>query len=161
MEISDSRSAPRIEALIAVGGPVAAGAAAGFGQGLGVTLTDSLRLPVVMLLTAALTLPALWVAAAVIGSGPRLGAFAAASLSSLREAGTLLLGFSPALLFLSATTAGADDSTLAVLALAVLVGLRGLFLRLRGSVAMNAGAQAVFAGWALMSGFLGLLLITR
>lgn len=148
---------------LALAGPAAAGAAAGFRSGALETVRLGAALPATVIGVAVLTLPALYVATTYVGASPSLDRLSSAALAALRDAGIALLGLAPALLFLAATS-DVDHARAwsgVAFAASAFVTVRALS---RG-VGLGAGSElshrAVFGAWALVSVAIGGLLAAR
>lgn len=145
-----------LDLSLAMGGPAALGLTLGLTGAAHGWLHPTWTLPAAMLGTTLLMLPALYIGGALAGADATARRVARDTLGALREAGLGCLGLAPAMLFLCATS-GEGGGQLAVglsLALAALLGLRGLYTRLYarlGSGAAKAKATLVFAAWTLVA----------
>ncbi len=141
--------------LVAFGGPAAAGALLGLRAGAADALAQAGALPAVMAGTAALTLPALYIGASILGLVPAADVMARATLAALRATGLLLLGLAPALAFLIATLPSPSVALALVAAAtagAVLAGLRTLHLALSAAAPADRPPlllTALLTGWSL------------
>jgi len=130
------------------------GASLGMRHGLAAGAEAALGLLVVLLGVAAVTLPGLYIAAALVGVAPALGDSLKAASRALRDAGLVLLGLSPPVAFLVATAEQRSTVWLlghAALALAVVLALRTLYRRLLKPLGRPARALPVFLGWAAVA----------
>lgn len=146
-------SPPLVSALIAVAGPAAAGAAVGLPLGTRQMLAHAAAVPGIIVGVTVFMIPALYIATTLAGVSPPAARVGRAALGGLRSTGILLLGISPALLFLLTTT---PVGLLSLLLIAVvllgsaLIGLRALYSLLFDGAASHARSIPVFAGWSLV-----------
>ncbi|MCA9541685.1 MAG: hypothetical protein KC620_22465 [Myxococcales bacterium] len=153
----------RARAAWAVAGPAAVGLCLGLRFDPGAAATLAIALPAVMLGVTALTTPTLYIGAAFVGVAPKPRAVLAALSDGLADAGRVLLGLAPALMFLTVTSTSKRTGlalAAAALLLGSLLGLRLLYRRLFPTGA-SARAMALFAGWALVNLGLGAHLLMR
>lgn len=98
------------------------------------------------------TLPALYIAAALTGAAPPLGRLVSEGASALESGSIALLGLTPALLFLLATAGHNQAAVLlgrGTIAIGTVVALRSLFVR--AFVPEGARAALVFVIWSLVA----------
>jgi len=121
----------RVRALLAAAGPACAGAAIGAPFGLAQAATEAALLPAVIVGVAAATFPALYVGLSLFRCAPPTRELVAAGGRALGATGMLLLGLTPALLFLLLT---ADEPArvlalcaIPAVAISAVLGLRALF----------------------------------
>lgn len=145
----------RRDLLPLVAGPASLGLCVGLRHGLGAALVFAVAMPAIWLGVAALTVPALYVGAAVAGVAPPAVRVAPAVGAGLRDAGVALLGVAPAALFLVATSA--DPATVHAIACGVAglgagLGLWRVARRMLGQVSEEGVGRAVAlgAGWAVV-----------
>lgn len=144
---------PLASALIAVAGPSAAGVAIGMPLGTRQMLIHAAVVPGIVVGVTLFMIPALYIASTLAGVSPPADCVARAALCGLRSTGVLLLGLSPALLFLLSTTPVGFVSLLliaAVLAAAAVAGMRALYKMLFDSAERAARSIPVFAAWAVV-----------
>lgn len=143
--------------LIALAGPAAIGACVGWPIGAEGMMTVSALLPLSFVAVGLMTLPGLYVGAALVGAAPDAREMAAAVLNACRDQGIALLGLAPALLFLCATATDIHEAmvmgTIGVM-LGTAVGMRAFYHRLR-EVAHSGLIMGIFAIWAMLSAGLG------
>jgi hypothetical protein len=151
-------------ALLAVTGPALVGAALGMPFGLSRLLSQAAAVPAIVVGLSVLMIPALYIATTLIGVAPAAERVAAASVSALGAAGTVLLGLAPATLFLIATS----RTTLVVWVLGFLVlsagmlaSLRILFSDLFSTSGARLRALPVFLIWTVVTLGLGAHLVVR
>lgn len=147
------------DALTAFAGPAAIGACLGWTSGAATLLTTSLTLPLSFALVGALTLPGLYIGAALADAAPPLHMMARTAIGALRDQGVAFLGLAPALLFMSATSTDVHESlalgTL-VVTLGALIGMHAFYSRVRANQPQDSlRVGAVFALWALANLGLG------
>lgn len=150
-------------ALLTLGGPATVGACLGLSSGIQPMLTGALALPLVVVGTAAFTLPGLYISSAFTGIAPPAGEVFDATMLSLRRLGLLLVGLAPSLTFLVATSPGeAPRIVLAytVLGASALVGLHSFARKVFGPEP-TPRAVAISTVWGLLSLFLGWQLLDR
>lgn len=147
-------------ALLAAAGPAALGACLGMPRGLGAMFEQAASLPAIFAGTTLITLPALYIGAAVFGVAPSARRVAASAAEGLAAAGLAFLGLAPALLFLLSTSV--DEASALPLLLGTIVaaigaffGLRAFHQRLFAGVEQRGRAFAVFAGWSLVAAGIG------
>jgi len=146
-------SPPLVSALLAIAGPAAAGAAVGMPLGTKQLLAHAIAVPGIIVGVTVFMIPALYIATTLAGVSPPAARVARAALGGLRSTGVLLLGVSPALLFLLITTPVGFLSLLligTVLAGAAVVGMRALYSLLFDGTGSPARSIPVFAGWSLV-----------
>ena len=147
---------------MAIAGPALVGAALGLPDGPAAVAARAALLPAIVLGVALIMLPALYIGAAFLGVAPSARSVVTAAGSALADTGTVFLGLAPALAFLVvASTRPASVELLGYLAvaLAVVIGLRALYLRLF----MERAARVVplFACWAAVSVGIGARLLVE
>lgn len=103
-----------------LGGPAAVGICLGLQSELGVLLTLPWLLPATALLICVITLPGLYVGAAMLESAPPAPKMVEAALGALADGGIAMLGLCPALLVLTSTTSSVDEG------IALVTGVLGL-----------------------------------
>jgi len=151
------------DALIVALGPLVAGACLSLGHGN--TVETAVRVPEVFVLAAAITLPALYIGAALIGIAPPAKKMAWGVFASFRSASVLWLGFAPAIAFMVAS--GSEDQSMGLLGQGVvllggLMALRGLYLAVFDECASRVKAVALYSAWTLVSlGIGGHLYVTQ
>lgn len=146
-------SRPIASVLLALAGPAAAGAAAGLPLGSRHMIVHAAALPGIVVGVTVFMLPALYIATTLAGVSPPAARVGHAALAGLRSTGILLLGLSPALLFLLTTTSAGLLSLLligVVFAGSALVGMRALYSRLFDDSVSRARSIPVFVGWSLV-----------
>lgn len=145
--------APR-ELLLAAAGPLTVGAV------LAARLQDPAPLvavPVSVFAVTALTLPALYIATAVVGAAPPLGHVVKAVGRALVALGVVLLGLAMPLGFLVATAGRGTAFGLGALALAAAaaIGLRALHVALFEHERPMTGRGLLFVTWAVIALVIG------
>ena len=151
------------DTLVAIGAPALVGACLGIPFGAAALAQTALALPAIFVGVGLLMTPALYIAAAFLGAAPSASEVAAAAGSTLKNAGVILLGLTPALAFLVATTNRPGTVLLlahgvvgltAVLALGML--FRRLFRRPDGAAACGKlRVSALFLAWSAVTLGLG------
>lgn len=151
--MSPMSSRPGISALIALAGPAAAGAVIGVPLGSRQILVQAATVPAAIVGVTAFMVPALYIASTLAGISPPAQEVGRAVLGGLRSTGLLLLGLSPALLFLLTTTPN-ELLSLLLIALALLgaaaVGMRALYGLLFGPSVPRLRSLPVYGGWVLV-----------
>jgi hypothetical protein len=148
-ERMETISRPLVAAAVA--GPLAAGAAVALPLG---DPAQALVVPGTLFGVALLMTPALYIFASLLDVAPGAGATLRALVRGLGRCGTLLLGLSPPLVFLAASTRSAAAAGVLgalMLAAGALAGLRGLWRDLFGERGETGLAHVLFAGWSLVS----------
>lgn len=145
------RQAPRWQtASVIIGGPAAVGLCLGLQSELGVLLTLPWLLPAMGLLICVITLPGLYVGAAMLESAPAAPEMLKAVAGALSDGGIALLGLCPALLVLTSTTSSVDEAialVTGVLGLGFMLTLRSFWRRMAQDKKMWR-LQLVMAVWA-------------
>lgn len=149
---------------LALGGPALLGLALGMPFGLRALLVEAGLMVAIVVGLTVLMLPALYIATTLMGTAPSAQRMGAASIAALRSGGTLLLGLTPASLFLIATS----QTALVVWVLGFLVlgasqltALRWLYSDLLSGSARRTRVMPVFVVWSLVSMGLGAHLFAR
>ncbi|MEZ4472214.1 MAG: hypothetical protein R3F60_15750 [bacterium] len=152
----------RLPLLLALGGPALLGLwlairveSCGFAQG-------TIGLPLAVLATALISVPALYIGAAVFKAAPSPGVVVAGIARSLDDAGLVLLGLMPAVLFLGATARSSKIALLlGLLALggSAVFGLRLAFSRLFTTAEARVRVLPVFGAWAVVTLGIGLTMV--
>lgn len=135
---------------VIIGGPAAVGLCLGLQSELGVLLTLPWMLPAMGLLICVITLPGLYVGAAMLESAPAAPELLKAVAGALSDGGIALLGLCPALLVLTSTTSSVDEGialVTGVLGLGFVLTLRSFWRRIAHDKKMWR-LQLVMAVWA-------------
>jgi hypothetical protein len=142
---------PLVTAALILGGPAVLGACVGMRAGLSSLLGYTLSLPALVLGVGAVMLPALYILAAFVGVAPSAKRVLRVASETLADLGRLLLGFVPALGFLTLSSQDpANAPVLGLLALgaATLLGLRALYLRLFAAKRRGLLSLALYLAWS-------------
>jgi hypothetical protein len=139
--------------LFAAGGPALLGGALGITEGWGAFASHAITLPAVVGASTVLTLPALYIGAALFRIAPPAGEVATAARRALGDFGRVAAGLSPALLFLGSTTS--DPRTASMLGavcflVASVFALRTLYLELFELSTPRPQALALYLSWSLI-----------
>lgn len=141
---------------VAIGGPTLIGALIGLGTGGGLAgaVQHGFTLTAIIVGVAALTLPALYVGAAMNGLAPPLRDAARASQAAMVDAGIVMLGLAPVLAFFALTaSSGATVLVLVhlLLAIGLLIPMQALYVRVFADADRQHVALSLFAAWALVA----------
>ena len=136
--------------LLALGGPAAVGLCLGLHEGAGHLLWLTLSLPAILVGTASLMAPSLYVAAAVGGMAPTSRDVADAVGDGVTGAGAAMAGLAPALAYLIAT-ATSPWTTLVTGHLAVLAAMLLALRRLFGGSEHPLRALSLFGAWSFVA----------
>ena len=151
-------------ALLALAGPALLGAALGMPFGLPRLLSEAALVTAIVVGLSVFMIPALYIAATLVGAAPSVDQVGASAASALRAGGTLLLGLAPATLFLIATSQTRLTVWILgflVLAVSMIASLRILFSDLFTTPAARLRALPVFLIWSIVSLGLGAHLFER
>ena len=134
MNVSTIAERPPVRALLfTLAGPIAAGACLGLPHGAAELVARSACVPVIFLAVALVTVPALYVVSALSSAAPPAQVVLQSARAALEDTSVVLLSLAPALAFLIGTSvdpAAAERFGVPALALATILGLRSLYLRL-------------------------------
>ena len=147
---------------LAVSGPAALGAAIGARFGIAALATRAALTPAIVVGVTALMVPALYIAASLVGEAPPMGRFGAAAAAGLRAAGIAMLGLTGPALFLIGTARGTAAVWLVgggALFAGVLVGLRALYRALFGEGLAPNLRLVVFGSWSAVAMAIGARLL--
>ena len=143
----------------AVAGPAAIAAAVQF-SAYGRS-GQSISMGVVLVSVVTMTLPALYVGAALAGVGPSAAHLARSVQDALTRTGIIWLGLAPALAFLAATSTSIDGIqivTRVVLGIGAVFAFQALYKTAFKSAPHRIRAFVLFSIWALVAFGLGLRL---
>ena len=163
--MTKTRWIPDVRALAtAVGGSLALGALLGLPFGPQALVRTALTLPAVLFGVAIICAPALCIGGNLLGRELAIDSAAAAFATALGATGHALLGFVPVALFLATT--GSDHEAagmpvVALIAIAVLLGLMRLWSALAVERERRARILPLFLGWSVVSLGIGILLMAR
>ncbi len=131
----------------AAAGPIGIGAV--LAQRLG-DLAPLIAVPAVVFAVAALTLPALYIATAVVGAAPPIAHVVRAVGRALHSLGLVHLGLALPLLFLGASSQAATGFALGAVAVmtGAVIGLRMLYAALFDGALPMTGRGLLFVTWA-------------
>lgn len=145
------------DGALALSGPLALGACVGLKADLGATATMAISLPLVLAGVMIITLPALYVSASMLGYAPRVSLVRDAALGAARDVGVMMLGLTPATLFVAASLPGVDEATVMgslAVALCAMLGARAFSFRLK-TVITERRALIAIPLWMVLSLGLG------
>lgn len=124
------------------------------------TLTEGFTLPFVLLAVTAVMLPALYIGAGLLEIAPEGDAIVRGAIEGLVRCSWACLGLAPAVAFMVGTSTSAVGAALVAygfVAVAVCLGLRGLFERTFGH---GVSARVFFFFWSFVSLGIGARLFT-
>ena len=158
--MATSTEHPGVMTAMAAAGPLGVGAVLAARLGSAEPLV---AVPVSVFAVTALTLPALYIATAVVGAAPPVGHVVRAVGRALSALGLVLLGLALPLGFLVATAGTGTAFALGALALATAaaIGLRALHGALFAGMPAVTGRGLLFLTWAVIALVIGARLFSE
>ncbi len=147
-----------LKVLITVLGTALVGACAGLPYGVPHALAGAVSLAGLVLVMAALMVPALYISLALAGAAPPANQVASDALDGLYRMGILCLGLSPALAFLGTTSTSPDDAGVyatVALATGVCLGMERLYSSVTRDAQPTLMVGSLYAAWALVGMVIG------
>lgn len=138
-------------------GAAALGACFGLKAGIGATLTMAALMPLVIGGVVCVTVPGLYVSTTMLGHPPKIATVAQVWFRAARDIGVVMLGLTPAALFLVASLPYATDALIigmGAITLSVIVAARSLFDDLR-EVFDASHMRWIFPVWLVVASGLG------